>query len=324
MDKKVQAREETPAGLRRCQLPNHMEIAYQSRAEVSFFYNDIFEKQIYLRHGVTLADGDCVFDIGANIGFFTLFAHQNYNDIKVYAVEPAPPLFEILRFNTQRHGVNAKLLNCGMSRAAGTATFTFYPNSSGLSSFYADEQEERNVLRAILDNHAQQGVEGIEQVMRYADDLLEERLKSQTYQCRLRTLSDVIREHRVAHIDFLKIDVQKSEHDVLLGINEEDWPKIKQIVIEVHDIDGRLQQVHELLQARGYNIAVEQDNHYQSSNQYNLFARRGDFVGRLLSGAVKEKTINRDSLKQIQDRARRQEEALNRKKQLFEQRKQNK
>jgi FkbM family methyltransferase len=46
---------------------------------------------------------------------------------------------------------------------------------------------------------------------------------------------EVIREGRVGRIDFLKIDVQKSEFDVLAGTDEADWPKIRQLVIEVQD-----------------------------------------------------------------------------------------
>ena len=103
------------AGPKLYQLPNGMEIAYQSSAEIEFFYKDIFEKEIYLRHGVQLRDGNCVFDVGANVGFFTLFAHQQATSLKIYAFEPAPPLFEILSFNVARHGVNAQLFNCGLS-----------------------------------------------------------------------------------------------------------------------------------------------------------------------------------------------------------------
>ena len=39
----------------------------------------------------------------------------------------------------------------------------------------------------------------------------------------LTTLSDVLREENVTRIDLLKIDVEKSEMDVLLGIDEQDW-----------------------------------------------------------------------------------------------------
>jgi FkbM family methyltransferase len=309
------------AALRRSVLPNGMEIAYQSKAEVAFFYNDIFEKQIYLMHGVTLREGDCVFDIGANVGFFTLFAHRHSRNIKLYSFEPAPPLFEILRFNTSLHGVNVKLFNCGVSSKAGTATFTFYPNSSGMSSFYADKEEEKEALRAIMLNQQQRGVEGMERVMQYAEDLLEERVKSQSYECRLRTVSDIITEERVEQIDFMKIDVQKSELDVLAGIRTDDWPKIKQIVIEVHDIEGRLRQIHEMLEAAGYRVAVEQDSHYESSSTYNLFAIRHDWLDSRRAGTANLTGTSRNSLKQIQERARKQEEAFNRRKQLSDQRK---
>ena len=308
------------AGVRRQTLPNGMEVAYQSRAEVAFFYHDIFEKQIYLLHGVALRDGDCVFDIGANVGFFTLFAHRQARDIKVYAFEPAPPLFECLRINTSLHGVNARLFNCGLSREEKTAAFTYYPNSSGMSSFYADKREEKEALRAIMLNQLQRGVEGMERVMLHAEDLLEERLKSQTFECRLRTVSDIIAEEQVERIDFMKIDVQKSELDVLEGIRPGDWPKIRQVVIEVHDIGGRLREVQELLKARGYRVAVEQDDHYENSNTYNLFAVREESPT-APEPAGRAAHIARDSLKQIHDRARRQEEALSRRKQLLEQRK---
>jgi FkbM family methyltransferase len=311
----------TPAGLdvqRRFVLPNRMEIAYQSRAEVEFFYQDIFEKQIYLKHGVILSEGDCIFDVGANIGLFTLFAHQKCRGLKVYAFEPAPPLFEILRHNVSRYAVNTRLFNCGLSNEEKTAAFTFYPNSSGMSSFYADQREEKEALRAIMVSQLQQGMEGMERVMRYADDLLEERLKSQTYNCRLRTASEIIREEQVERIDLMKVDVQKSELDVMGGIREADWPKIKQIVVEVHDIGGRLRQMKDLLEARGYRVAIEQDAHYRDSILYNLFAiRSGPMAG---PDPGRSNQLTAAAVKQIHDRARKQQEAAHRSKQLLAQR----
>ena len=284
-------------------LPNQMEIAYQSRAEIEFFYQDIFEKQIYLKHGVTLSDGDCIFDVGANIGLFSLFAYQQCKEARIFAFEPAPPLFEILRHNLARNGVNASLFNCGLANEEETAAFTFYPNSSGMSSFHADQREEKEALHEIMINQLQQGVAGMEQVMRYADDLLEERLKSQTYECRLRTVSEIIREEQIERIDLMKVDVQKSEMDVIAGISEDDWPKIKQIVIEVHDLKGRLQQMKDLLEARGYAIVVEQDAHYRDSILYNLYAKRN-------SRPEPSPQLNPLTVKQISDRAQKQKEAL--------------
>ena len=59
---------------------------------------------------------------------------------------------------------------------------------------------------------------------------------------------------------------------MLSGIGEGDWSKIKQIVIEVHDIDGRLDQIRELLEQHGYNLSIEQDIFLQKTGLYNLYA----------------------------------------------------
>jgi len=45
----------------------------------------------------------------------------------------------------------------------------------------------------------------------------------------------VLREHGVEQIDLLKIDAEKAELDIINGIDDHDWPKIKQIVLEIHD-----------------------------------------------------------------------------------------
>ncbi|HEX8475514.1 MAG TPA: FkbM family methyltransferase [Pyrinomonadaceae bacterium] len=304
---------DTGAGLRRCVLANGMEVAYQSKAELAHFYEDIFEKQVYLKHGVTLHEGECVFDVGSNIGLFTLFTHRKVNNLRIYAFEPAPPLFRILSFNTALHKVNVKLFNCGVSNEAKTATFTFYPQSSGMSSFYADKQEEKEALRAIMLNQLHTGMEGMEQLMQHAEDLLEARFKSESFECRLRPLSEIIREEGVERIDLMKIDVQKSELDVLEGLDAADWPKVRQIVIEVHDLAGRLNQITTLLKERGFNVRVEQDDMYEGSILYNLFAVRPASMDASWKPALTPAAP--PSFQQIHDRAKKQEAALNQQKQ---------
>jgi FkbM family methyltransferase len=305
----------------RYELPNKMEIAYQSRVELAHFYEDIFEKQIYVQHGITLNEGDCVFDVGANIGLFTLFVSRNYRNIAVYAFEPAPPLFEILSANASSHAPAARLFNCGLSSETRDATFTFYPNSSGMSSFHGDEQEEKEVLRAIMQNQLHQGVEGMERVMEYVDDILAERFKSQTFTCNLETLSNIIREHHVERIDLLKVDVQKCEEEVLLGIDEGDWEKIRQIVIEVHDLEGRLERMIAQLRNHDYQVTVEQDEMYEGSPMYNLYAIRSAPVVEVLISDPDSSL--QSGFQQLRDRAVRQKAAFARQTKWWEKRKSN-
>lgn len=259
---------------RRATLPNGLSVAYQSRGELDQFYDDIFEKRIYVRHGITLGPGSCVFDVGANIGMFSLFILHNFPEARVYAFEPAPPLFELLRINTGSFGERVRLFPFGLSDRPGTASLTYYPNTTGMSSFHADAQEERAALEAIVENRRRSGVPGIEELLHHAEDFFAERLRSETFDCPLRTLSDVLREEGVERVDLLKVDVEKSEAQVFAGITELDWYRIEQIAAEVHDIGRRLAEIRQDFETRGFTLALEQDDLYVGSDRYNLYAVR--------------------------------------------------
>lgn len=255
-------------------IPNGLTILQLRKAETDHFYREIFEEQTYLKHGIILNDDDCIFDVGANIGLFTLFVHQRCKNAQVYAFEPAPPLFDILRINTSPYQINTKLLNCGLSNRDGEANLTFYPLSSGMSSFYADVKEEKRVFEQIMSNQQRLGFTDMEQVMEYSEELTEQLFKSAIFPCKLKTLSTVMQENNIECIDLLKLDVQKCELDVLRGIKEDDWRRIRQIVAEVHDMDGRLKRITNLLEQHGYNVVVDQDSLYVGSVMYLIYAVR--------------------------------------------------
>ena len=270
-----------PAEPRLIRFPDGLEIACQSRTEAEHIWEDIFVKKIYQRHGVTLPDSACVFDVGGNIGLLTLYVHLHCRAARTFTFEPAPPLFEILGHNTARHAPGAKLYNAGVADRRGTAALTFYPYSSGMSSFHADLEEEKAVLRSILEHHHEEGMSGVDRLLEVSDEFLDARFTSRTFDCPLIPLSEVIAAERVERIDLLKIDVQKAELQVLQGIEDRHWPKIRQIVMEVHDLDGRLGVVTELLRSRGFDVLVEQDPLLGGSVLYNLFA-----IGRSALGAA--------------------------------------
>jgi phthiocerol/phenolphthiocerol synthesis type-I polyketide synthase E len=256
-----------------CELPNGLVIACQSRAETAHFYEDIFEHRNYFRHSIDLPASATVFDVGGNIGLFTLFVHLNYPGARIFTFEPAPPIFRLLQENVARHGVRAQLYRCALSRQAGTAELTFYPQSSGMSSLYPDLAEEKAALTAVLQNQVRRGQTEVEALLVHADDYLAERFRQETFTCPVKTVSQVIDETAVERLHLLKIDVQKSEYDVLLGIREEHWSRIDQIVLEVHNVESRLHTISHLLRQKGYRVMVEQDDLYTGSAIYNVYAR---------------------------------------------------
>jgi len=262
-------------GRERYKLPNNMAVVQQNKHETDFFYQQIFVDQTNFKHGIVLQDGACVFDVGANIGFFTLFVQQVWQNVRVFAFEPIPAIFETLQANASLYrnlqGPDARLFQCGLAEAAGEVEFTFYPNSTSQSGRYGDEADEREVLRSIIANVKPEAERQNDQ---YLEALVESRVNGEKVVCQLRTLSEIIREEAIARIDLLKIDVEKSELDVLAGIAADDWEKIQQIVIEAHDVDGHLARLVQLLEDRGYQVAAEQDDYLNGSSLYNVYATR--------------------------------------------------
>ncbi|HWS86559.1 MAG TPA: amino acid adenylation domain-containing protein [Pyrinomonadaceae bacterium] len=245
-------------------LPNGLEIAYVNKNEADILYQELFADEGYLKHGVTLRDGDTVFDVGANIGLFTLFVHSRCRGARTYSFEPIPKTYAALRRNVELYGLEGKAYESGVSRESGRATFTFYPQVSASSGMYADAAEEERVTRAFMGNQG-------EELAAFADELMAGRFEAEQYECQLRTVSEVVAEEGVERIDLLKVDVEKAELDVLEGIAEEDWAKIRQVVLEVHDTGGRLEKVEAMLRRHGFQFVTDQYKPFENTGLYNIF-----------------------------------------------------
>jgi FkbM family methyltransferase len=160
-----------------------------------------------------------------------------------------------------------QLFNVGMSHQARQTTFTYYPRLSNASTMYPDDSAEaaRRGRGYVLDQiptlrrplpfllslcplflkHAV-----AERIRRY-------HLKKQVVTCELWTLADFLRDYAVARVDLLKVDAEQSERHILAGLAKEDWPKIRQVVVEVHEGAQATQALTELLHRHGFRTAVE-------------------------------------------------------------------
>lgn len=72
-------------------------------------YHTFFNDEYFLDN-FKIKDDDVVYDLGANIGAFSI-ACSNYNVKKIYAFEPHPEVFECLSYNLNRYGKNATIFN---------------------------------------------------------------------------------------------------------------------------------------------------------------------------------------------------------------------
>jgi FkbM family methyltransferase len=205
---------------------------------------------------------------------------------------------------------SVKLFQCGLAEANREVEFTFYPNSTSQSGRYGDESDEREVLRSIIANVKPEPGNAGEQTDNYLDALVESRVSGEKIVCRLRTLSEIMREEGIERIDLLKIDVEKSEADVLAGIDADDWQKIQQIVIEAHDVNGQLARLTQLLRDHGYRVIAEQDEYLRGSSLYNVYATRAKTAATLDDNAPYEVSVLDDVILSAGDLRRHLQEKL--------------
>ncbi|HJT26682.1 MAG TPA: amino acid adenylation domain-containing protein, partial [Pyrinomonadaceae bacterium] len=264
-------REGLLARLKTCELPNGMTIVHHNKNEANYLYHEIFEEQAYFDHGIQLTPGACVFDVGANIGLFSLFVAHMCEGARIYAFEPIPQIFKVLRANSELYGLNIRLFECGLCNEEQCAVFTYYPHLSLMSGLFADAGEAQSVVKSFEVN--KHGGMPLPSDAAF-EELLNERLETEQVECQLRTISDVIAEEAVEQIDLLKVDAEKSELNVLLGIKHADWAKIKQVVVELEDREQRLEQITGLLRSKGFELAVEQDLALANTRLYKVYAIR--------------------------------------------------
>ena len=113
------------------------------------------EVQGYLKH-LELRPGDTVFDVGANIGLFSLAVHERcQQDVRLYAFEPVKAIYEVLRANLARHGTGDQLrsFEFGFSSHSEDTTFAYYPGAPNLSTAYPIDSDDLAIMReAVLNN----------------------------------------------------------------------------------------------------------------------------------------------------------------------------
>jgi hypothetical protein len=70
-------------------------------------------------------------------------------------------------------------------------------------------------------------------------------------------LSEFLRSRDIGCVDLLKLDAEQSEEDILAGIADEDWPKIRQTVIEVHGGEMAAREMADFLEQRGFRATID-------------------------------------------------------------------
>jgi len=168
---------------------------------------------------------ETVFDVGAHIGFFSLLASIVNPAAQVFAFEPLARIFARLNQNIALNGLTKVQTFCvAVGAHEGTAEFYFPDEDMPVSSS----------LRS---------------------DMLTATLPASTIRhvpVPVVTLDRIVAEQRVARVSLIKLDTERTEHEVLAGARatlERDQPDI---ICEVWPDAGNGRQLEACLRPLGY------------------------------------------------------------------------
>eukprot|EP01065_Artemidia_motanka_P014717 TRINITY_DN18558_c0_g1_i1.p1 TRINITY_DN18558_c0_g1~~TRINITY_DN18558_c0_g1_i1.p1 ORF type:complete len:293 (+),score=47.77 TRINITY_DN18558_c0_g1_i1:89-880(+) len=128
-------------------------VATPQPEEAEFFFNEIWKRRLYLRHGLTLPPGAVVIDAGANIGAFSLFCLQESPTATVHCFEPASVCRKALRRNLRRWiwTGQVRVYSCALGAAGDRPVdvLCYLPDAPGESTRRPSERDLLDVrLRA--------------------------------------------------------------------------------------------------------------------------------------------------------------------------------
>lgn len=185
---------------------------------------EVWKAKVYDDARIPILENDVVVDMGAHIGAFAVRAARQAHRGKVYSYEAARKTYLLLEENRKLNGLeNLYIENKAIFDRRGEMSLYTPANNSILGSLRQDTSSFKEIVQAI-------------------------------------TFSDIITKHALERVDFLKIDVEGAEFDILFANPNETLGITQKIVIEFHEFEGDKrshQDLVDLLEAQGFRIIVE-------------------------------------------------------------------
>ncbi|KAI8104660.1 hypothetical protein M9434_003213 [Picochlorum sp. BPE23] len=282
-----------------------------SSLERNFLYDEIFVQKSYLKHGIQLKAGDCVVDVGANVGLFTLFASHavagscGSKKGRVLCIEPVPDTFRCLKNNLsmytawcEAHGENVATF-VPLCLAVGNndevhekqGMFNYFPRAQGWNAMerVADMEGMKKDLKIFIDNSIQNGRTSLPGWLVWIGHVLKVHvpllyglvirlatwyllLGARKVSCQVTTLSEILRCHDIERVDLLKIDAEGSELLIVQGIEPVHWDTcIKAMVAEVHE--KNLKDFVQMARENFDTVVAEQADDMRGTSLWMVFCR---------------------------------------------------
>jgi FkbM family methyltransferase len=180
-------------------------LSFLCRAPAFQMFGEVFHLHLYDLPWVPIRQGDVVIDIGANHGFYSLYAASQ--GARVYAFEPQRDTFELLCQNIRRNGLQERItpIPCAVAAEAGHTMLSVVAQLAG-------------------------GMSSIEPAFVHASGarVLE------TYPVASIDLPGFLVNEAIDAVRCLKLDCEGSELAILRSLADRDWQRMDGIAAEVH------------------------------------------------------------------------------------------
>lgn len=155
-----------------------------------------------------IMENDTVIDIGAHIGFFTLYASQFCNKGRILSFEPIKENYDLLLENIQINNIlNVTAFNQAVYNEKKTVKIYLSKDQAAHSSY----SEQTNFVE----------VESI-------------------------SLKEIIDSYKISICNFLKLDCEGAEYDILKALPDEYFKNIMKICLEYHFSNTKPNLIREL------------------------------------------------------------------------------
>jgi FkbM family methyltransferase len=167
---------------------------------IYYLFDEIFFRNEYMFHANK--KDPVVIDCGANIGLATIFFKWVYPKSVIYSFEPDQDTFKLLNNNISANKLNGVSL---FNSAVG--------DSDGKINFYVDTKKAGSLKMSTRRRNLSDDKVTVDSI----------------------SLASFIVKHNIREIDFLKMDIEGSEYQVMMDLERNGiFQKINKIVVEYH------------------------------------------------------------------------------------------
>jgi FkbM family methyltransferase len=180
-------------------LWNGLKIFVHSRNDLNVM-DEIYIKKVYDQKPLVVAQGGVIVDVGAHVGMFAFYAVKRWKAKKVVCFEPCPENYARLVRNIQNNNLTDIITADpqAISEQTEERSLHIYPGNDQCHSLYGTDEGEMVRVQCV-------------------------------------TLKQALEMNHISHVDYLKLDCEGPEWEILKSLDVETLAKIDVIGMEIHE-----------------------------------------------------------------------------------------